>query len=49
MTIRIDPNITEMPEPIPWIKAMTIHTAAKIGREMLRSEEIDVADDCEKK
>ena len=34
--IRIDPNVTEMPEPIPWIKALTITAAVAFGRAFLR-------------
>ena len=36
--IRIDPNATEMPEPIPWIKALTITAAVVIGRAFLRAD-----------
>lgn len=32
--VKIDPNVTEMPEPIPWVQAMTIHAAVEIGRAM---------------
>lgn len=33
MTIRIDPNVTEMPKPIPWVKALIIGAAVSVGRE----------------
>ena len=41
--IRIDPNVTEMPEPIPWIKAVTITAAVALGRALLRAD----GEDCQ--
>ncbi len=29
--IRIDPSVTELPEPIPWVRALTIQAAVMIG------------------
>ena len=30
--IRIDPNVTEMPEPIPWVSVVTISAAVGMAR-----------------
>ena len=31
----IDPDVTELPESIPWIEVLTIHAAVKLGRAFL--------------
>ena len=36
--IRIDPNVTELPKPVPWITALTIRFAVIVGHEILDSE-----------
>ena len=36
--IRIDPNVTELSKPVPWITALTIHFAVIVGRAFLEAD-----------
>ncbi len=37
--IRIDPDVTELSKPIPWVSALTIYFAVKFGREFLADDQ----------
>ena len=39
--IQIDPTVTELPEPIPWVRALTIHVAVQLGRILIESDPND--------
>ena len=44
--MKIDPNVIELPEPIPWMTALTIHAAVKIGKKLFVDLDIDECLEC---
>ena len=41
MRLKIDKTKTEMPKPIPWVEAICIHAAAKLGRMLIGPKGVD--------